>query len=222
MRPPTAASIALTAASCLAFVAHEPLLVVLGNRGPRTAAAIGGRATRRLVGLGVSALGLGLAGLAMGPHGIGWIAAVVGAVVAAVIALARRGDEHTLAGEIVAAVALTGASAPVMVAAGSTMSTAVTLWLAWATGFAATVVAIHRVIARHKRPATKIDVALGVVLASVGAACLMLGAVASIAVPLVTIATVLVIAAPKASHLRAIGIAIAVMAAASASVALLG
>jgi hypothetical protein len=33
LRAPTVAMAALTAAACLVFVAHEPLLVVLGHRG---------------------------------------------------------------------------------------------------------------------------------------------------------------------------------------------
>ena len=68
-----------------------------------------------------------------------------------------RRTEHTLGGELVAAVALTGAASVARVASGAAVQPALLHWLGWAIGFGATVIAVHRVIARHKRPAMLVD-----------------------------------------------------------------
>jgi hypothetical protein len=144
--------------------------------------------------------------------------------VGAVLALAWRRREHTLLGELVAAVALTGASAPVLVASGAAPASALVHWAGWALGFGASVVAIHRVIARHKRPVSSIDVAIAVALVAAAAVCIATAPRSPsslIAAPLVSIAALLAIAPPSASRMRAVGIAIAVIAAASGAFALL-
>jgi YwiC-like protein len=46
MRVPSSAGVALAVASCLAFLAHEPLLVRVGLRGPRMQQRDGVRARR--------------------------------------------------------------------------------------------------------------------------------------------------------------------------------
>ena len=75
--PITPASVALAIASVLAFVAHEPLLVVLGLRGTRAAREEGPRARRHLLALGGGALALGAAGLALAPREVLLAAAAV-------------------------------------------------------------------------------------------------------------------------------------------------
>ena len=59
---PTVGSLLLTLAVVLAFVAHEPLLVVLGQRGKRAREQDGARALRWLAALGALAAGTGVAG----------------------------------------------------------------------------------------------------------------------------------------------------------------
>ena len=223
MRVPSFAAVALAVASCLAFLAHEPLLVMLGLRGPKMQQRDGARATRRLAVLATGTAVAGAAGLALAPPATWLVAALLLAPVGAVIALAWRRSEHTLIGELLAAIALSGAGAPVLVASGAALAIAVRLWLDWALGFAASVVAVHRVIARHKRPASSIDLAAALGLVAVDAACLAIAARAAttlIAAPLLSLAALLVIAPPAASRLRAIGVAIAVASAVSAALAL--
>jgi hypothetical protein len=64
---PGISALALTAAVVLAFVAHEPLLVAVGQRGPRALELDGARARRRLVWLGALVLACGALGLALAP-----------------------------------------------------------------------------------------------------------------------------------------------------------
>lgn len=224
LRAPSAAMIALNAAAVLAFLANEPLLVALGHRGPRLRDEAGRRARLRLAILAPAAVALTAVGLALAPRDAALVAALVAAPAIAVLALAWRKAEHTTAGELVAAIALTGAAAPVLVAGGAAPGAALAIWLGWALGFAATVLAVHRVIARHKRPASAIDriLAAGLVAAALG--CAVAGArvpAIAIAAPLAGLAAVLVIAPPSAARLRAIGVAIVVAAAGSGAVAVL-
>jgi hypothetical protein len=189
-------------AACLAFIANEPLLVLLGHRGKRMQAESGGRA-RRLLAVLLPAAGLaGLAGLVRAPaslHAVG----ILLVPTAVLLAFAWKKRERTFAGELVAAVALSGASAPVAVAAGASLSVAIFVWMTWALGYAWTVVAVHRVIARHRRRAAMID-ALAIV-GWLAAACALVAFGLWPALPLAACSIGLLILAPAASHLRTIG-----------------
>src|SRR5262249_33200330 len=127
-------------------------------------------------------------------------------------------------GELIAATALTGAAGPALTASGAAPGAAFAIWLGWAAGFGANVIAVHRVMARHKRAASRIDIVLAVGLTALGAitlATVMWSPAARLAAPLVSLAAVLVIAPPSASRLRAVGIAIATAAGAAALLAVL-
>src|SRR5688572_32010037 len=73
---PTVAAGLLAAAACCAFLANEPLLVVLGHRGKRMREQAGTRAARRLALLASLAAAMGIAGLVLAPHSLA-IAALV-------------------------------------------------------------------------------------------------------------------------------------------------
>lgn len=209
VRSPTVASIALCAGAALAFLANEPLLVVLGHRGPRRKAIDGPAARIRLALLAGTALGLGVFGLALAPHAIAG-AAIVAVPTLALVGFAWRRAEHTLAGELIAAIALTGASVPVLVASGASLAFATEVWLAWGLGFGATVLAVHRVIERHRGAADLADLGLAAALVVLAFGAISGWAPLVFATPLVGISAVLVIAPPPASRLRAIGVTIAV------------
>lgn len=209
-RTPTAAALALAAGATLAFLANEALLVALGHRGPRRKQLEGARATRLLGALAGAAVGLGVLGLVLAPRALA-AAAIVAVPTGALVGCALRRAEHTLAGELVAAFALTGASVPVLVASGAPLTTSLELWLAWGLGFAASVLAVHRVIARHKRAATRVDTwhAVGLLACALAAASGARPLV--LAAPLVALSALLVIAPPSAKRLRAIGVAVALV-----------
>jgi hypothetical protein len=212
MQPPVPAALLLAAAAWCAFLANEPLLVVLGHRGPRMKQTDGRRAAIRLAGLALGAVAAGAVGLALVPHAIA-VAGVVALGAVAMLALAIRRAEHSLAGELVAAIALPGAGVPVAVASGMAWQRAAIVWAAWSLGYAASVIAVHRVIARHKRPASRIDA-----LASIGLVCVTLATcavalwipIAALAIPLVAISAMFAIRPPPATRLRAIGVALVI------------
>jgi hypothetical protein len=90
------------------------------------------------------------------------------------------------------------------------------LWIAWSLGYAATVIAVHRVIARNRQTATLIDhVSAGVAIAFTIAT---LFAHAWPAVPLIATSAYLLVRPPPAKYLRTIGLAL--VAASSISVVL--
>jgi hypothetical protein len=216
---PSVAGAALVAASCLAFLAHEPLLILVGARGARRRAIDAARARAWFGLLAGGALVLGAIGLALAPRTVLFIAVPAGVASAALIAMATRRIEHTLGGELMAAVALTGASGVVLVASGAAVDVAMLRWLGWAIGFCATVVAVHRVLARHKRPATVVDRSLAIGLLASSALLLATAScyrTSAIAAPLVVLATVVVAFPPRATRLRAVGIGIVAAAAVSA------
>jgi hypothetical protein len=217
-RVPTVPAALLAVAAVCAFLANEPLLVALGHRGERLRSAAGARAWRRCIALAGVAGAAGLTGLAMASQAT-LSTAVVSLVLACVlIALAYRRGQHSLTGELFAAVALPMAAAPVAVASGTAPGVALGQALVWGLGFAASVASVHRVIARNKTPAGRIDrvLAVGFVVALVVllvvVPCVHLVA---IALPLIAVSAALVIHPPRARHLRAIGVALVVASVAS-------
>ena len=206
--PPTWIGAALAAAACLAFLANEPLLVVLGHRGRRMREADGRRAAIRLALLVAGAAALAGVALAYAPRRVLEVAAIVAVPALITIVLAWRRAEKSVIGECVAAVALSGACAPVLVAAGTSWQLAAAVWGAWSIGYCATVISVHRVIARHRKPASWRDVVAGTVLAAATAASVFMLARSSplgAAAPLALSSMLLVIRPPRATYLRAIG-----------------
>ena len=204
--PPTAPAVALAGAAVFALFANEPLLVVLGHRGARARAELGPRARRRLAILSVPAAalaGFGFAAL----DTTGRLAIALAAIpAAALVALAWRRRQRSLAGELIATIGFPAAAAPVMVAAHQPLALALAVWLAWSLGLAATILAVHRVLARHRHPRAWPDTALTVALVAAILSCLILPTpLARIPLPLCVAALALVLRPPRATHLRAIG-----------------
>lgn len=215
---PSRAGLALAAGAMLAFVATESLLVATGGRGRRLRAEAGACARRRLALLGGAAGVCGVTGLVLAPPAAALVALVVAAPAALTVGLATRRAVHNLGGELAAAAALAGLCAPVLVAGGTPPALAIAVWLAWAAGFATTIVAVQDVLRRrprqrlHPAPSRAVPVAacavIGVVIAAVAIHVdlrLLVGsalAAASIAV---------VLARPATTRLRAIGITLAVV-----------
>jgi hypothetical protein len=210
----------LTVAAVCAFLANEPLLVVLGHRGPRLRENEGARARRRLIVLGAVAAACGGIGLARVSSTTLQLAALAMAPVAVLLVLAWRRGQHSLAGEIVAAITLPGACAPIASASGVGVHDALLLWAAWSAGYVASVLAVHRVIARNRHAASVVDGVIAVGLAG-GIAAIVLVAPRSfvLALPLVAMSAALVVRPPGARHLRAIGVGLVIATVASICIA---
>jgi hypothetical protein len=212
-RTPTVAAASIAIAAGLAFLGNEPLLVALGHRGARRRQTDGPRAVRRLVLAAITAAVAATIGLVLAPHATLPVAAITALPAAILVGVAWRRAEHSLGGELIAAIALPGAAAPIGVAVGLPPRIALAAWAAWAIGYACTVIAVHRVIARHRRPPTRIDAIAAATLAAItiaSAAISTVVAVAGLVVPLAAISTALALRPPAATHLRRVGVTLAV------------
>ena len=213
---PTTPAIALAIAACLAFLANEPLMIVLGHRGPRMHAASGPAARLRLgITAGGAAISAGV-GLALAPPHALALAAFVAIPVLATIGLAWTKSVHSVAGELVAAAALPGAAAPVAAASGVPWQTAALLWLAWSLGYAASVVAVHEILRRQRRVAPRLLLAIAAAAVAVSAVWVR---ALWVAVPLVGLSAGLGVRPPSARRVRTIGVALVIASTASVAIA---
>jgi hypothetical protein len=171
---PGPAALLLVAGVVLAFLAHEPLLVVLGQRGRRVKDALGVRAQRRLALLGAGAAITGVAALALASPAARLAALVPAALAAPVLPLVAARLEKTVAGELLVAAALSACAAPVALASGAPPAWAWGAVVTWFLSFAAATLPVQATLlwartkgARELRP-----------LAAAGAAAIGAGAVA--------------------------------------------
>ncbi|HET8540877.1 MAG TPA: YwiC-like family protein [Anaeromyxobacter sp.] len=145
---PSPAAVALAAAVVLAFLAHEPAIVLLGQRGRRARDEDGDRARRWLVATGGLAVLAGGAGVALAPPVARLALIVPGALGVAVLALLLARREKTVAGETAVAAALAAAGAAVALAGGADPADALVAAIVWTLGFAAATLAVQVILVR--------------------------------------------------------------------------
>jgi YwiC-like protein len=211
----TPAALLLCGAAVLAFVAHEPLLVLLGQRGPRAAREQRSRATAWFAVSAIGAATLAVAAIVEMRAGVSLIPALLLpaalAVVLAIVILSRR--EHTIAGEILASLTFASLAVPVARAAGAAQIVAFTCAAVFAAVFVAATVCVHAVIARTRRPPALAARAAGVLVAVgsvvglwlLGRSDLVSNLSFAAAVPACLVAGVAALAARSAKRLRVIG-----------------
>ena len=147
---PTLPALLLAYAIVVAFVAHESLLVVLGQRGKRATEGDSPRARRVLAILGTQAVVTGLAGFALAPPPAR-AALALPLVLAAIVAwLVSRREEKTLLGEVTVAGALSSGGLAVALAAGAPLTWALGAWVTWLLSFSAATLAVQAVLVRAR------------------------------------------------------------------------
>ncbi len=147
---PGLASFALGGAAILAFLVHEPLLVVLGRRGARRAREEGAIARRRLIWLSLAFVAAAAVGwsaatplarlLSLVPAGFGALSMVA----------AVRGRERSLVGELHVGLSLSSIALPVAVAAGVSAFDAAMLASVWTVIFGVGTLAARGVALQKK------------------------------------------------------------------------
>ena len=200
----------LGAAAVAAFLAHESLLVVLGQRGSRAAREQRSAARRSLGLFGGFGFVTGLVALVVLPRGALLsllLPMVLAALVGAAVVMHR---ERTSSGEVLAAVALSSVSVPVALAGGVPLAGALTIFLVFASVFVTATVAVRAMIARVIRkdgpsPAGAAALTLALIAAlAISAATGRLSPVAPYAaLPVCAIALGLTARPPAPRHLRA-------------------
>lgn len=148
----TAVSVALVGAALAAFMVHEPLLVLLGQRGTRAARERHTDAVVGVAALASAALTLLVVALVFGTDKVRFalLAPVTSGCLILLFVLTNR--EKTALGEGIAVVALTSWALPVALAAGAPLQLALLAWATWVVAFELATTAIRAVIHRRADP----------------------------------------------------------------------
>lgn len=209
---PAAGAYLLGAAAVAAFLGHESLLVVLGQRGAKATREQGADARRSLAMFGGFCAVTGVVSLTLLP----WAAlqallvtAVLGGLVVVAVVMHR---ERSTMGEILVSLALASVAMPVALAGQVSRVDALTLVVVFASVFICATVAVRGLIGRVSKaggpsPIVAGALTLGVVVGLAGAA--FVGQLAPIApyaaLPMCAVALGLTASPPNPRHLRAIG-----------------
>lgn len=149
----SAAGWLLVAAFSAAFIAHEPLLVLLGRRGARVRRELGRDAASTLVSTGSVAVLATLGGAVLMPPAHRWTVLVPAAFAVATIPMIVQKTQKTLAGEMHVALTLASCALPVGAAAGLRPQEAAACWFVMTLGFWAATLAVRGTIALQRREA---------------------------------------------------------------------
>lgn len=144
----TLAAMLTALAVVLGFLAHEPLLVLLGRRGVRVRAEASPRAKRALAVSAAAIVVVGLGALLLAPPAVRWSFALP-AIPAALVAggLFTR-QEKSAPAELAVALAFSLSAVPICLAAGTSVSTALSIGMTFAIVFVAGTLAVRTVILR--------------------------------------------------------------------------
>lgn len=210
---PGAAAFALTGASLALFVAHEPLLVLTGQRGARAARERRAEAWRWFLGFGIAAAVLGLTGMAVMSPGarVSLVLPIAfGAVLGVVIAVQK---EHTTGGEILSALTMASVSLPVALAARVADVTALTCALVYASAFVVATLSVRAMIVWPRHPLGRFT-RVGACVVAAGAVALLaqlarvgwvLPSAPWAALPVCVLGFGLAAFAPSPKHVRTVG-----------------
>jgi hypothetical protein len=221
---PTTPALLLSAAALFAFIAHEPFLVLIGQRGARAARELRAKAG---VWFGVSAsaaAACGIAAIAIVPTDVRRAVIVPAALAAALLGVILARREHTSSGEMLSALTLSSLALPVALAARASMMAATTCAVVFGAVFVSGTIGVGAVIAHTRRPPAS-GMRAGAVLVAVGSPVLLwwiasagLGASSGpwAALPVCALAVRLAIVPPSAQRLRTVGWALVAATAASA------
>lgn len=148
---PTAQSLLLVVAFLAAFVAHEPLLVLLGQRGPRARREQHEDAVRTLVWAGATAIADAAIAVVFMPPGLRWTVFVPAAFSLAAVPMIVKQQQKSTTGELHVVLTLASCALPVGVAAEATAREAAGCWFIMTLGFWAATLAVRGTIARQRR-----------------------------------------------------------------------
>lgn len=202
----------LGAAAVAAFLAHESLLVVLGQRGARARREQGSDARRSLALFGGFCAVTGAVSLFVLPRpalDVLVLPVVLALLVGAAVAMHR---ERSTPGEMLAAVALTSLALPVALAGNASRTDALTIFVVFSAVFVTATAAVRAMIGRVTKaggPPPLLAGALALLVVVGLAAAAFTGTLAPVApyaaLPVCAVALGLTTSPPNPRHLRAIG-----------------
>ena len=140
----------LTIAAIAAFLANEPLLVLVGQRGTRIKREEGDRAERALLLFALVAVSAGIAGLLVAPRSAQLAVVLPLLLGAGLIMLAIQGLERSMFGEALAAAALSTIAFPLGLSAGLHPNAALAVSLIWTISSLVGTAVVRLTVARTK------------------------------------------------------------------------
>ena len=146
-------AVGFTLAAVLAFVAHEPLLVAMGHRGPRAKRQWGALAWRRVVVRCGAAVGVGAATCLHAGRDAQIATAMALAMVAIATPFVLSKRERTTEGETVLAATLASAAIPVAIAGGVSWRGALLAWALWSLHGLLATLSVRGMIFRQRKGA---------------------------------------------------------------------
>ena len=207
---PSSAGAWLTLAAVAGFAAHEPTVLLLGQRGARGRRELGAMARQWLWVTGGAALASGLAGAALAPPAARWSLALPIGLAFAVGALVLARRERSTLGLVLVASALPALAVPIEISGGLEPLGAYRLWVVWTLGTSAASGAVRAIVAHRQASAgAPRRVAIPAAVSALAVALFALGGLRGgqvwALVPLVALGTVVALAAPHPRHLRRVG-----------------
>ncbi len=147
---PTGSTWLLAIGAIAAFLANEPLLVLVGQRGTRTKREESDRAKRALMVFAMFALVAGVAGLVLAPRPAQLSVVLPLLLGGTLVMLAIQGLERSMFGEGLAATALSSVAVPLGLSAGLDLTSALSVALIWATTALLGTAVVRLTVARTK------------------------------------------------------------------------
>jgi hypothetical protein len=213
----TGASLLTALAAIAVFLAHEPLLVLLGNRGVRAHHTGRHRAGLWLIATLVLATAAGIIAIDQAAASVRWTFAIPLLPGVALLVAAIRNREKTWAGETSAAVAFASVAVPMCAAAGAQPQVGAAVAVPFALLFIASTLAVRAIIlrtrgggdpvaARHTRNATLVVAGIGALMtmSAANAGAVTWGGFTAV-VPGLLFATAIALFPPRATRLRTVG-----------------
>lgn len=204
-------------AAIAAFVAHEPLVVLLGGRGVRARQERRGQAEAWLAVSGGVAVLAGLAAVASASADMRWLFAVPLALATALALLLLSGREKSTAGEITSALAFASVSLPIIGIDTASPRLGFVVAFTFACLFIVSTLGVRIVVLRTRRGGdphavrvTRLQVAAALVVTAIGIPLIAwseagTGFAAMAVLPGIAVATTLAFRPPPASRLRTVG-----------------
>jgi hypothetical protein len=216
---PTTSTVLLAIAAIAAFLANEPLLVLVGDRGTRLQRTESDRAKRALLVFGLVAVGAGIGGVLTAPSAA-QIAVILPMLLGGgVFLIAVQGLERSMFGQGLAAAALSSVAVPLGLSAGLSVTASFSVALIWAVTALLGTSIVRLTVARTKAKTKEEKASVAFKRTLLIAACLLVigvGAAApfgksiglwvlAAAVPVAVVVLIMAVFRPTSHRLRMMG-----------------
>jgi hypothetical protein len=178
---PTTPTWLLATGAIATFLANEPLLVLLGQRGNRVKREESDRAKRALLIFVLVALGSGVAGLVLAPKAVQYAIGVPLLLGVGLVMLAVQGLERSVVGEALAAATLSSIAIPLGFSAGLSWNTTSAVALIWLVASLLGTAVVRLTVARTKIKTNEDRRRVGLMRGLLSLACLLVILVGAVA-----------------------------------------